>query len=441
MAFKQLRTRPPLHGMRAELITLRNTFLACVAHVVMGCVRTQGVYLGPIACLRDGAYLSVYVSVGLCLYCMCHPDTRAPTGRALPSTYTPLLYAYGMGFFMFVFAYASSGVGLTAATGYTVGLCVLVVDDIATREQSMSTEQVAVNLLTMGLSLTSICLVLVASDWAVYDVYHTVDWNVNGVLAAIVTVCTPIVGLPLIVYCVREHAQRHKTYFTRDMLCMGAPLMGILGVCILCAFPSDDTSVQAQMARLDLNNAYPGDVNPPAGYSRDDYPATAYPADAYPAYVGFDYHNPGANNTLPPPMYAEKAATVTAGGVIAALLLLMASAGAAAPALYLTTDLFMSHQTTPVMVCVAAALAAKHLATAGDTLYNRFALAGAMMALLLEGVSVVMGSKAKPPRVRTRIEHEPTTRTARYTQQHQAEYDSTDGLDDEFVLEEVIPDT
>ena len=257
-------------------------------------------------------------------------------------------------------------------------------------------EHILIDALTLGLSQVSICLILVTSSWAVYDVHHTTDHLHLGLMVACTIVAVPIVILPLVLYTVREHTRRHRCYSIQDLLHMGAPLAGVISVCILCTFPVDDLDSNPV---TDFENAYPTDAYPPAGYPADTYPPGAYPLAVYPSYTGFDYHNPEANNTLPPPMYIEKETSDSVAETVVTAILFLASTFVTIPALYRTVDLVFSHRVLDVMVCTVLALTVKHVVIAGSTTYNQIALAGAVTALLLLCVSVLMRRRQQARRV------------------------------------------
>ena len=384
-----------------ETTSIRNSLIIYTAHVATGCLVTRMRYISAVESLRAGAIVAILMGVTLLVTCACRTTphetvaaNRHPThgwrGVSIPlrqhvSKFTPLLCAYATGFFLFVFAYAATGLGLTAFIGYSIGLSVLVVDDLSARFPDMTNEAVAVHLLALALSQLSVFLVLIDSTWAVFDIRHVTDAMNLGVVVAAMIVAVPIVVLPLVLYALREHTERHRGYSVYELMYLGAPLACVLAVCTLCAFPPPTPPPPVEVT-----------------YAADAYAVDAY-LDSVPRddvslpYKGIDYYDHDANNTQPPPLYTERSAMSTALDMAVTGALLVGSACVSLPAAYRTIDLILTHRTIDVMLCTTLVLAAKHVLFSEGSVYNRFALAGTTMAVLLRTTAAVMYPPKNPP--------------------------------------------
>ena len=384
-------------SLNPETTSIRNSLIIYTAHVATGCLVTRMRYISAVESLRAGAVVAILMGAALLVTCACRTLPREPVTktnrhpthewrgvstslRQTPSKFTPLLCAYATGFFLFVFAYTATGLGLTAFIGYSIGLSVLVVDDLSVRFPDMTNEAVAVHLLTLSLSQFSVFIILIDSTWAMFDVRHATDKVGMGLVMASMVVAVPIVVLPLVLYTLREHAERHRGYSVYEMLYLGAPLACVLAVCTLCAFPSPTPPTPVEVS-----------------YAVDAYLASVPRDDVSLPYRGIDYYDHDANNTQPPPLYTERSAMGSALDAVVTGVLLVGSACVSLPAAYRTIDLVLTHRTIDVMLCTTLALAAKHILFTGDSTYNRFALAGTGMAVLLRGTAAVMYPPKNPP--------------------------------------------
>ena len=404
-----------------EAASVRNSLVIYTAHVATGCLATRMRYISAVESLRAGAVVAILMGVTLLVTCACRTLPREPAtkpnrhpthgwrGVPIPlrqhiSKFTPLLCAYATGFFLFVFAYAATGLGLTAFIGYSIGLSVLVVDDLSARFSDMTSEAVAVHLLALALSQLSVFLVLIDSTWAVFDVRHVTDAMNLGAVVATMIVAVPIVVLPLVLYALREHAERHRGYSVYELMYLGAPLACVLAVCTLCAFPPPTPPPPVEVS-----------------YAVDAYLDSIPRDDVSLPYRGIDYYDHDANNTQPPPLYTERAAVGSAFDAAVTGALLVGSACVSLPAAYRTIDLILTHRTIDAMLCTTLVLAAKHILFTGDSTCNRFALAGTTMAVLLRGTAAVMYPPKNPPSQRDQ--------RGGYTVQEQGAQGETDGAE------------
>ena len=111
-----------------------------------------------------------------------------------------VLFVYRLRLFLYIFSYASTAASLTLFTGYAIGLSVLVVEDIMVEAQLMSTEVFTARALMFVLRETAVFLILISSEWVLYNIQQTTTQTPYGFLVAALVVATPIVMLPLVTF-------------------------------------------------------------------------------------------------------------------------------------------------------------------------------------------------------------------------------------------------
>ena len=368
-------------------------------HVVAGYFLGNMQYLDPVSSLRLGASVTLFISAALFIHSFCTADEtesqrriRARTRGVLLET-SSVLFVYGLGLFLYIFSYASTAASLTSFTGYAIGLSVLVVEDIMIEAPSMSTEVFAASALTLMLGETAVFLILISSEWALYDIQQTTTQTPHGFLVAALVVATPIVMLPLVTFKVREYASRHKAYSVLELLRLAAPFASVLSVCVLCTLPNSyPTEGSNDGSPALVQEVYP---TPPR---LEPTLAGGTQAESE-AYAGFDYHNQdgrdatAANNTPYHPLYVERAATNSMLETFTVLAVLTITTCVTVPTAHKTLSLILSYSTVDVIVYSVVAMSLKHISITGDTMANRFAIGISVTALFIRIVTLATHKK------------------------------------------------
>jgi hypothetical protein len=371
-------------------------------HIVAGFFLGNMQYLDPVSSLRVGASVAIFISGALLVHSFCTSGdtetqrrTRVRTRGMLLET-SSILFVYGLGIFLYIFAYASTAASLTSFTGYAIGLSVLVVEDIMVEAQSMSTEVFAASALTLVLGETAVFLILISSEWALYDIQQTTTQTPHGFIVAALVVATPIVMLPLVTFKVREYASRHKAYSVLELLRLAAPFATVLSVCLLFTFPAPHaTESQYDDSPPQVQEVYP----PPPTLEPTLGVASGTQAESE-TYAGFDYHNQpdphkkDANYTPYLPLYVERAANNSMLETFTVLAVLTITTCVTVPTAHKTLSLILSYNTIDVIVCSVLAMSLKHILITGDTLANRFAVGISVTALFIR-VATLRVSKKK----------------------------------------------
>ena len=377
-------------------------FLLCgySLHIVAGFFLGDMRYLDPVSSLRVGASVAIFISAALLVHSFCTAGdtesqrrTRIRTRGMLLET-SSILFVYGLGLFLYIFSYASTAASLTSFTGYAIGLSVLVVEDIMIEAQSMSTEVFAASALTLVLGETAVFLILISSEWALYEIQQTTTQTPHGFLVAALVVATPIVMLPLVTFKVREYASRHKAYSVLELLRLAAPFATVLSICILFMFPASHVEAQYNDPPTLVQEVYPS----PATLEPTLGVASGTQAESE-TYAGFDYHNQqdqnrqNANYTSYHPLYVEHAANNSMLETFTVLAVLTITTCVTVPAAYKTLSLILSYNTIDVIVCSVLAMSLKHILMSGDTLANRFAIGISVTALCIRVATLSMSKK------------------------------------------------
>ena len=370
-------------------------------HVVAGYFLGHMQYLDPVSSLRLGASVTIFISAALFIHSFCTADEtesqrriRVRTRGVLLET-SSVLFVYGLGLFLYIFSYASTAASLTSFTGYAIGLSVLVVEDIMIEAPSMSTEVFAASALTLVLGETAVFLILISSEWALYDIQQTTTQTPHGFLVAALVVATPIVMLPLVTFKVREYASRHKAYSVLELLRLAAPFASVLSVCVLCALHHS----HPQEGATDHSPALIQEVYPTQPRLEPTLGVTSGTQAESEAYAGFDYHNQDgldttvANSTPYHPLYVERAANNFMLETFATMAVLTITTCVTVPTAHKTLSLILSYSTIDVIVYSVVAESLKHISVTGDSLANRFAIGISVTALFIRVVTLATHKK------------------------------------------------
>ena len=388
--------------MRMDLVQLVQTTAILWIHMAMGGLLSEGTYLSPATTLRTGSVLTVFSVAVLFCFTTCSPPsgTRLSFPDDRQVAYVLMTVVYSVGFVWFAWSYASTGVSITAATGFSIGLGVLVVDDMVDEAPLIPKEQFIVKAVVLFMSEAAVFLVLVTSDWAILDTRATFDVQPDGTYTAILIAPVVIILLPLAMYGVREWTQRHCHNAVPELTRLAAPIALLIACATLCVIPSCPPGAscytdippypRSLIGPNQLTRPEPNDTNPVA----DSLPFSPdFHDSAYAPYRLIDYHDQAealSNITLPPPVYVEKDARDALADWIGTGALYTLAACVSIPAMLKTMHRTVAGQTLDVMLPFTLALTVRHVCVAGSSPVNRFALAMGICAFSLHMVARVL---------------------------------------------------
>ena len=368
--------------MRTDLVQLVQITAVLWIHVAVGGLLSEGAYLNPAATLRTGSVLTMW-SVGV-LFCLTTCSPPSGTRLSFPDerqvAYVLMTVVYSVGFVWFAWSYASTGVSITAATGFCIGLGVLVVDDMVDEAPMIPKEQFMLKAVVLFLSEAAVFVMLVTSDWAILDTRTTFDTQPDGTYTAILVAPVVIILLPLAMYGVREWTQRHCHNSIAELTRLAAPVALLIACATLCVIPSCPPGASCYTDIPPYPRPTPNETDhEPRRGETDPLPFSPdFHDSAYAPYRLIDYHDQAeaiSNTTLPPPVYVEKDAKDALADAIGTCALYTLAACVSIPAMLKTMHRTTAGQTLDVMAPFTLALAVRHICVAGSTPVNRFALA------------------------------------------------------------------